>query len=350
MDTQAVQNIAALATRRNGRVLYATTLLLIIVGALLVYKGTAALAVIEKVQNTRAFQPRVNVVPMTGAAAQVNVVARSINYFAVIWPALLFGILISGAVRVLDPPRWLGQALGRGRIRSQLVAGLAGAPLMLCSCCAAPVFSGVYERSSRLGPSLAVMLAAPSLNPAALILTFMLFDHRIAATRLVAASLAVFFTGILIERFVKFRQIDCSTSDAQNTRPMLTTFLRSCLQVAVRTVPLIAVGVLISMAIAMWLPVGALASTGGQLVAIIAVALIAVPLAMPTFFEIPLALLLLAAGAPVGAAVAMIIAGPAVNLPSLFTIARSTNWKVAGSVAFAIFVLAVTAGLLVNLF
>ena len=339
-----------MAPLANRRVIYAVTLLLVIVGALLVYKGTAALAVIEKVRNTGAFQPRVNVVPMPGSSARVNVIARSMNYFLAIWPALLFGILISGAVRVLDPPRWLGQALGRGRIRSQLVAGLVGAPLMLCSCCAAPVFSGVYERSSRLGPSLAVMLAAPALNPAALILTFMLFDHRIAVTRLATAGLAVFFTGILIDRFIKVRPVECSTSDERTPRPLLTTFLRSCWQVAVRTVPLIVVGVLISMAIAMWLPVGALASAGGQIVAIVAVALIAVPLALPTFFEIPLALLLLSAGAPTGAAVAMIIAGPAVNLPSLFTIARSTNWKVAGSVALAIFVLAVVGGLLVSIF
>lgn len=46
------------------------------------------------------------------------------------------------------------------------------------------------------------------------------------------------------------------------------------------------------MAVALWVPVGALASTGGQTVAIIVVALIA---AMPTFFEIPLALILLSA-------------------------------------------------------
>jgi hypothetical protein len=324
--------------------------MLVIVGSLLVYKGTASLAVIGKVQNTGAFVPRTNVVPIPGNAAQVNVVARSINYFLVIWPALLFGILISGAVRVLAPPRWLGQALGSGRVRPQLVAGLAGAPLMLCSCCAAPVFSGLYERSSRLGPSLAVMLAAPSLNPAALILTFMLFEHRIAFTRLAIAGVAVFLTGILIDRLFNIGPVDCRITDEENPRPLLTTFLRSCLQMAVRTLPLIAVGVLISMAVALWLPVGALTSTGGQTVAIVVVALIAVPLALPTFFEIPLALILLSAGAPAGAAVAMMIAGPAVNLPSLFTIARSTNWKVAGSVAFTIFVLAVTGGLLVSLF
>jgi uncharacterized protein len=350
VDTKLNQQAISFSTQRGSKVVYAATLLLMIVGTLFVYKGTAALAVIGKVQSTGTFQPRLNVVPMPGSALQINLLARSINYFAIIWPALLFGILISGAVRVLDPPRWLARSFGGSRIRSQLAAGLAGAPLMLCSCCAAPVFSGMYERSSRLGPSLSVMLAAPALNPAALVLTFMLFDHRIAATRVVAASLAVFFTGLLIERFVKFRPIECSTSEAQKAQPLLKTFLGSCLQVAIRTVPLIMIGVLISMAIATWLPVGALASSGGRIVAIIAVAVIALPLAMPTFFEIPLALLLLAAGAPAGAAVAMIIAGPAVNLPSLFTIARSTNWKVAGSVAFAILVLAVAGGLAVSLF
>jgi hypothetical protein len=350
MDARLSQETTALAaTQANRRVIYAATFMLVIVGSLLVYKGTASLAVIGKVQSSRAFHPRANVVPVPGNAAQVNVLVRSINYFLVIWPALLFGILISGAVRVLVPPRWLGRALGGGRVRPQLVAGLAGAPLMLCSCCAAPVFSGLYERSSRLGPSLAVMLAAPSLNPAALILTFMLFEHRIAFTRLAIAGVAVFLTGVLVDRLFSIGPVDCRITDEEHTRPLLTTFLRSCLQMAVRTLPLIAVGVLISMAVALWLPVGALASTGGQTVAIVVVALIAVPLAMPTFFEIPLALILLSAGAPPGAAVAMMIAGPAVNLPSLFTIARATNWKVAGSVALTIFVLSVAGGLLISL-
>ncbi|MEP6922343.1 MAG: permease [bacterium] len=349
MDAQLDQQVTSFPIHSGQKFVYAVTLLLAIAGALVVYKGNAALGVIHKVQNTGTFQPRTNVVPLPGDPPSINLLSRSINYFVVIWPALLFGILISGAVRVIDPPRWLGQAVGGGRIRSQLVAGLAAAPLMLCSCCAAPVFSGVYERSSRLGPSLAVMLAAPSLNPAALILTFMLFDYRIGLTRLTTAGFAVFFTGILIDRFVKVAPIGCSTRDDENPRPLLTAFLRSCLQVAVRTLPLIIIGVLISMAIAMWLPVGALASTGGQALAIVVIALIAVPLAMPTFFEIPLALILLSAGAPAGAAVAMLIAGPAVNLPSLFTIARSTNWKVAGSVALSIFALAVASGLLVGL-
>src|SRR5262249_24975238 len=116
----------------------------------------------------------------------------------------------------------------------------------------------------------------------------------------------------------------------------------------VRTLPLIIVGVVVSMVLARWLPVGIFASPWGTVTTIVVVAAIAVPLAMPTFFEIPLALILLSAGAPGGAAVAMLIAGPAINLPSLFTITRATNWKVAATVAGFIFVLAVAGGLLVS--
>jgi uncharacterized membrane protein YraQ (UPF0718 family) len=301
MDVQTDQQRISPLTPRRYATVYAPTLLLLIAGGLLLYKGSAALVVMKKVHNARTFQPRLNVIPMPGSAEQLGLVARSVNYFSVIWPALLFGILISGAVRVLDPPRWLARAMGRGRVRSQLAAGLAGAPLMLCSCCVAPMFAGVYERSSKLGPSLALMLAAPALNPAALILTFMLFDYRLATTRLGLSACAVFFTGALIERFIQVKPSSCIATSPEVTRDLLLRFLGSGAEVAVRTVPPIVIGVLISMAIALWLPIGVLASARTQFLATVVVAMIAIPLAMPTFFEIALALVLLSVGAPAGA-------------------------------------------------
>jgi hypothetical protein len=97
-------------------------------------------------------------------------------------------------------------------------------------------------------------------------------------------------------------------------------------------------------------PVGVFDSTTAKVLAVGAVALIAVPLAMPTFFfEIPLALVLLSLGAPPAAAVAMLIAGPAINLPSLLTIGRATNWKVASTVALSVLLLALAGGLLASL-
>src|SRR5438132_7473554 len=110
---------------------------LLIIGALVAYKSSAALAVIGKVSATGMFTPRGQVIPLVGSAG-ANVLGRTLNYFLIIWPALFFGILISGAVVTFVSPRWLARASGKGSLRAQIIAGAAGAPLMLCSCCVSP--------------------------------------------------------------------------------------------------------------------------------------------------------------------------------------------------------------------
>jgi uncharacterized membrane protein YraQ (UPF0718 family) len=325
--------------------IFGTLLLLVTVGGLIVYKATGSWAVIGKVQSTGVLKPRFD---LMGA----GVFERTLSYFNTVWPALLFGILISGAVRAFVSPRWLAGLFGGGRVRSQFVAGLAGAPLMLCSCCVAPVFASVYERSSRLAPSLALMLAAPSLNPAALFLTFLLFGGKLGAARLLAAGAGVLLTGLLAERFLKPAPAACPPAEVAETQggvaQLAASFVSSSLRVALQTVPLIVAGVFVSMLIARWLPTSGLGSTTAQVTAVLVVAAVAVPLALPTFFEIPLALLLLAAGMPAGAAVALLVAGPATNLPSLLTVGRATGWRVPLTVGLSIWALAVAAGLVVN--
>src|ERR1051325_11109978 len=92
--------------------------MLVIVGSLIAYKSSAALAVIGKVSATGVFTPRGNIVPRVGAS-DAGVVTRTLNYFLVIWPALLFGILISAAVSTFVSPRWLESLFGKRSLRSQ---------------------------------------------------------------------------------------------------------------------------------------------------------------------------------------------------------------------------------------
>src|SRR5882672_7012996 len=199
-------------------ILYFVLPVLVIVGALIAYKSSTALGVIGKVSATGVFKPRSNVIPRVGAS-DAGVLTRTVNYFLVIWPALLFGILISAAVSTFVSPQWLSRMLGRRSLRSQAIAGLAGAPLMLCSCCVAPIFTGVYERSARLGPSLGLMLAAPALNPAALILTFILFDYKIGVTRLAASIVAVLFTGMIADKIFRGASVPCEVDDGLQHSP-----------------------------------------------------------------------------------------------------------------------------------
>jgi uncharacterized membrane protein YraQ (UPF0718 family) len=327
-------------------------LIAVFVSGLVAYKGSAAINALRLAAATGSIpaQARAGLVLPGQNSSVLDVVSRSVTYLVIVGPALLFGILISGAVRACVSPYWVVKAFGRRPIRQQLVAGVTGAPLMLCSCCVAPVFSAIYERSRREGPSLAFALAAPSLNPAALALTFMMFHPRIAATRLALALIGVFVVAPVAARLAGSTRTSLS-----DTRPCheeshtcgLVGFITSCAHVAVRVVPSIFAGVVASMWLVQRMPIHVFASGSGKMAAIALASAIAVPLALPTFFEIPLALTLVSIGAPAGAAAAVLFAGPAINLPSLFAIGRATSWRLATLTALTIGLLACIGGLIV---
>jgi uncharacterized membrane protein YraQ (UPF0718 family) len=322
-----------------------TVIPLLFVAGLIFYKTRASLPVLRGAWARGAIAGRSEVVSFGAHASTINLFQRSLNYFVVIGPALLFGILISTAVRAyVSPDLWRG-IFAVGGTRRQFRAGLAGTPLMLCSCCVAPIFGAVYEGSGQLAPSLTLMLASPALNPAALALTFILFGPAIGAMRLVLALAAVAAVGPTVEAlFPRMTPLVASRIDQGMWRQ---SFGRALYTVVVRTVPALVVGLLFSMLLVQWLPAGAFASGTPRILAIVLVASLAVPLALPTFLEIPLALSLLAAGLPAGAALALLFAGPVINLPSLFATARMAGAKVAISVAVFVWLIAIAGGLLI---
>jgi uncharacterized membrane protein YraQ (UPF0718 family) len=197
------------------------------------------------------------------------------------------------------------------------------------------------------------MLASPCLNPAAIALTFGLFSLKVAVARVLMAIVTISFGGLVIEHlFVCTDPIVLRRSLSDHKIPIgwqeaAWVFFRSLLHVTLRTVPVLCLGVFGSMLVTQYLPRELFVSNNSfRYLVVIATASLAVPLAMPTFFEIPLALGLLAAGAPVGAAAAFLFAGPAINLPSLLALARWTDWRIATTLAVFVGVVAIVGGLL----
>lgn len=326
-------------------------LLLLIVTALFYYKWGGSLRVLAAVGDTG----RLAVSP--AKLFEGGLVAGTRFYFGKIWPALTYAILVGAAVRAAIPSRWIRRWLGDGATRPTFLGVVVGAPLMLCSCCVTPIFSGLYERGARLGPALAVMLASPGLNVAALVLTFALLPMRVAFLRLGAAALIVFALPAIVGRVLDRSRANpqpaacdvpgnaANEDAAEDMRlaALAVRFGKSILYMTAITVPLIVVGVLLSGLI---MPYVTSLTPAGVVITVAVVALVATCVALPTFFEIPIALMLLAAGAPVGAAVAFVVAGPIVNLASLFVLGRETRPRVAVSVAAGVWLVATVSGLL----
>lgn len=342
-------NAVALPARRPPLVVAGVVLFLVALSGLFYYKWGGSLATIEKVRSAGKWTTSAD--PLTAG----GVWHGTLYYMKKVWIALAFGVLIAATVRTFVSGRWIAGLLGRGGVaKRQVAGGLAGAPLMLCSCCVTPIFSSVYEQGARLGSALAVMLAAPGLNLAAILLTFLLFPIDLSIARVAGALVAVLVLPALLERLFGASAVSVRaarlTGAAQeddlpkNLSEFVVRFGKSLVYVTAITVPFIVAGVALS---AMLLPGLDGLSRAGAIVATLAVAGLAVLIALPTFFEIPLALLLLGAGQP-GAAAAMLLAGPIVNLPSLFVLARETNARISAALGVGIWLVAVACGVAVS--
>jgi uncharacterized protein len=322
-------------------------LLLSILSALFYYKWGGSLRAYAAVQQTGrlAADPAMLI--------EGGLLSTTLAYFGRVWPALVYGILIGAVLRAAIPASWLARALGGRGLKGSLLGGVAGSPLMLCSCCVTPIFTGAYERGARLGPSLALMLAAPGLNLAALGLTFALLPTRLGVVRLlfsllivvgVSAALARTFEGVVRARV----DASCPADVEARMTPALfaARFFKSIAYLVAVTVPLIAAGVLVS---GLVLPHLVGLASAGVVTTVAVVALLGVLVALPTFFEIPLAMVLLQLGAPAGAAAALIVAGPIVNLPSLLVLGRETRPRVALALGAGVWLAATLAGVAVSL-
>ena len=157
-------------------ILYFLLPMLLIVGSLIAYKSSAALTVIGKVSTTGIYKPRSNVIPGVGAS-EACVSARMLNYFLVIWPALLFGILISAAVSTFVSPQWLERLLGR---RSLFLAGVG-------LFAAASLFNGLATSETQLIIGRAIQgLGGAMLSPAALSVITTSFSEGAERTKALA--------------------------------------------------------------------------------------------------------------------------------------------------------------------
>lgn len=353
MSTQAsaMKGGIAEATVQSSKsqIIFQVLVLGLLVLFLMNYKGTAGINKIRQTQASGTLKvPALQANSSSGASSFRDAGV----YLKIVWPALVFGVLISAAVRTSISRTPLKGIFGRGAVRDQVTGALAGMPLMLCSCCVAPIFPSIYQKTRRIGPALAVALAAPSLNPVALTLSFLLFPWQVAGGRLIMALALVFIGSAFVASITGSAKLPIELSapvPETRWRELFLSYAKSLAYVTLRTVPLVIVGIWASMWIMRRLPLSTLGATAStHFLGVAIIALIAVLLTLPSLFEIPLALSIVAAGGPVGAAAAVLFAGPAINLPSLLVIGRHSNWKVAAMLADLVWVIAATGGLLIR--
>lgn len=289
--------------------------------------------------------------PLFDAAGEAFSFAGAWNftlvYFTAVWKALLVALFVAAAIDALVPRDWLLRLMNRRSHTSQSLVGAAlSLPSMMCTCCAAPVTAGLRSSGVMRSAALAYWVGNPLLNPAVLIFLALVLPWQYVATRLVFGILITVGASALIGRWLTGRAevIPEPRSEAPRLSSLPARYLRSLSRFTLILVPEHLILVFAIGLISPWLSgvYGLEAQLGAA--AILVAACVGTLLVIPTGGEIPIILALLAVGVGAGITGALLVALPALSIPSMVMVGKALGWRTTTAMGVAVAIGGVLAG------
>ncbi|MBW1682716.1 MAG: SO_0444 family Cu/Zn efflux transporter [Deltaproteobacteria bacterium] len=278
-------------------------------------------------------------------------------------PYVLFGLLVSGLLRVFLSPSAVAAHLGKGRFLSVFKAGLLGIPLPLCSCGVLPAAVGLKKQGANNGAATAFLISTPESGVDSIAITYALLDPIMTVARPVAAFVTAAMAGIsenLLGKRDDFRQepvpdltcpvdsccdgVDCSPEIHRNhhsPHEKVKAGVRFALgDVWGDMAGWFFVGLLLAGLITALVPERIMAAyLGGGMLSMLVMLAVGVPLYICATASTPIAAALIMKGVSPGAALVFLLAGPSTNVTSLTVL-----FGILGKRATAIYLAAIAAG------
>ncbi|MBR5656967.1 MAG: permease [Prevotella sp.] len=268
-------------------------------------------------------------------------------------PYLLLGFLIAGVLHVFVPQKFYANYLSRKNRLSVLWAALLGIPLPLCSCGVIPTAIGLRNEKASKGAVASFLIATPQTGIDSILATFSLMGLGFAIIRPVAALITGVCGGLLVNRLVRDDEamfnVQCSiVNEGRGNR--LWRVLKYAYYDMIRDIGLrLLIGLVVAALIQVAVPDEFFLSFGSQpLLQMLVILAIAVPMYICSTGSIPVAAALMMKGLSPGAALVMLMAGPAVNLASILVVHKSMGRRFTSIYLMTIVGFSVFFGLLLN--
>lgn len=267
-------------------------------------------------------------------------------------PYLLLGFFIAGVLHVFVPQNFYRHYLSRDNKLSVLWAALLGIPLPLCSCGVIPTAIGLRNEKASKGAVASFLIATPQTGIDSILATFSLMGLGFAIVRPVAALITGVCGGLLVNRLVhEDNPMDDTASACQIEQGnRLWRVLKYAYYDMIRDIGLrLVIGLVVAALIQVAVPDEFFLQFGSQpLLQILVILIIAIPMYICSTGSIPVAAALLMKGLSPGAALVMLMAGPAVNLASILVVHKAMGRRFTSIYLLTIVGFAVFFGLLLN--
>ena len=267
-------------------------------------------------------------------------------------PYLLLGFGFAGILHAFVPARIYRRYLGKADFRSVLWAALIGVPLPLCSCGVIPTAIGLRNEKASKGAIASFLIATPQTGIDSILATFSLMGLGFAIIRPVAALVTGVCGGLLVNRLVSEDDImEESISSCQlESGNRFWRVLKYGYYDIIRDIGLrLLIGLIVAALIQVAVPDEFFLSFGSQpLLQMLVILIIAIPMYICSSGSIPVAAALIMKGLSPGAALVMLMAGPAVNLASILVVHKAMGRRFTWIYLMTIVVFAVIFGMLIN--
>ncbi len=267
-------------------------------------------------------------------------------------PYLLLGFFIAGVLHVFVPQNFYRRYLSADNKLAVLWAALLGVPLPLCSCGVIPTAIGLRKEKASKGAVASFLIATPQTGIDSILATFSLMGLGFAIIRPVAALITGVCGGLLVNRLVRE---DDTMADTASTCQVehggrLWRVLKYAYYDMIRDIGLrLVIGLVVAALIQVAVPDEFFLQFGSQpLLQMFVILVIAVPMYICSTGSIPVAAALLMKGLSPGAALVMLMAGPAVNMASILVVNKAMGRRFTSIYLLTIVGFAVGFGLLLN--
>ena len=267
-------------------------------------------------------------------------------------PYLLLGFFIAGVLHVFVPQRFYARYLSRNNKLSVVWAALLGIPLPLCSCGVIPTAIGLKNEKASKGAIASFLIATPQTGIDSILATFSLMGLGFAIIRPTAALITGVCGGLLVNRLLRDDDVvdidscSCQTEKGNKVwRVLKYAYYDMLRDIGLRLIIGLVVAALIQVAV----PDEFFLQFGRQpLLQMLVLLVIAIPMYICSTGSIPVAAALMVKGLSPGAALVMLMAGPAVNLASILVVHKSMGRRFTSIYLMTIVAFAILFGLLLN--
>lgn len=268
-------------------------------------------------------------------------------------PYLLLGFLLAGLMHSFIPGWYYTKFLAKKSFRSVINAALFGIPLPLCSCGVIPTAMSLRKEGASKGAVASFLIATPQTGVDSIIATFSLMGLPFAIVRPIAALLTAVFGGAMVNTTDDSKEKSVETTDKHDDHKHehegFFAKLREALEYAYIEMmedigKWLVIGLVIAGLITVFVPAEMFAIfNGNTLASMLLVLCIALPMYLCATGSIPIAVALMMKGLTPGAALVLLMAGPACNFASMLVIRKVLGVRtlitylasiIVGSIAF----------------